>query len=291
VPASVWEDIPLTLTGKLEAQPDEIEFAFTASARALAWRARTRRLSTRRMAAQRRYRARQFRLQTPNCRSSAASGARNSSFTDDFYRDVSGANAGVQLNWSLWDGSQNPRPGDRSQGPSTSAPKSIARTRAGALNSRFAPRYSSFLEAKQVLASQLKVLEQAEEALRLARSRYEAGTGTQLDVLDAQTALTDARTTHVRALREYSVALARLQRAVGWDVAHPQQVGMPNDSPAPGTPHASPAQQPDAPDNPMRLGPAPFTALQLPIPQTCWKVPIPSRASERESQNWRVLGP
>ena len=40
----------------------------------------------------------------------------------------------------------------------------------------------------------------------------------RVDVLDAQTSLTDARATNVRALRGYMVALARLQRAVGWDV-------------------------------------------------------------------------
>jgi len=34
-------------------------------------------------------------------------------------------------------------------------------------------------------------------------------------VLSAQTALTDARTVNVQALRAYSVALARLQRAMG----------------------------------------------------------------------------
>ena len=65
------------------------------------------------------------------------------------------------------------------------------------------------------IVGQEKVVEQAEEALRLARARSEAGTGTQLDVLSAQTALTEARTTQVQALRDYSVARARLERAIG----------------------------------------------------------------------------
>jgi len=75
--------------------------------------------------------------------------------------------------------------------------------------------YSNFIEAREVLDSQKKVVEVAEEALRLARARSEAGTGTQLDVLSAQTALTDARTTQVQALHDYDAARARLQRAVG----------------------------------------------------------------------------
>ena len=75
--------------------------------------------------------------------------------------------------------------------------------------------YSNFIEAEELLRSQEKVLQQAEEALRLARARSEAGSGTQLDVLGAQTSLTEARTTQIQALHNYSVARARLERAVG----------------------------------------------------------------------------
>ena len=75
--------------------------------------------------------------------------------------------------------------------------------------------FSYFTESREVLESQKKVVEQAEEALRLARARTDAGTGTQLDVLSAQTALTEARSTQIQALRDYSVARARLERAVG----------------------------------------------------------------------------
>ena len=56
--------------------------------------------------------------------------------------------------------------------------------------------------------SQKKVQEQAEEALRLAKSRASAGTATQLDVLSAETALTEARTTQIQAQYDYAVAVA-----------------------------------------------------------------------------------
>ncbi len=75
--------------------------------------------------------------------------------------------------------------------------------------------YSNFIEAKEVLESQKKVQEEAEEALRLASARSSAGTGTQLDVLSAQTALTEARTTQIQSLHDYSVARVRLDRAIG----------------------------------------------------------------------------
>jgi outer membrane protein TolC len=65
------------------------------------------------------------------------------------------------------------------------------------------------------MESQKKVVEQGEEALRLASARNEAGSGTQLDVLSAQTALTEARTTQIQSLHDYALARARLERAVG----------------------------------------------------------------------------
>ena len=63
--------------------------------------------------------------------------------------------------------------------------------------------------------AQQRVIEQGEEALRLANARAEAGSGTQLDVLSSQTALTEARNTFSQALRDHTVAWARLERAMG----------------------------------------------------------------------------
>jgi len=84
--------------------------------------------------------------------------------------------------------------------------------------------YSNFREADEVLKSQEKVVEQAQEAVRLATSRYEAGTGTQLDVLNTQTTLTKARTTQIQTLQDYEVARARLERAVG-EIVPEQRTG------------------------------------------------------------------
>ena len=69
-----------------------------------------------------------------------------------------------------------------------------------------------------MLESQKKVIEAGEEAVRLATARNEAGTGTQLDLLGAQTALTEARTTQIQAMHDYAAARARLRRAVGANI-------------------------------------------------------------------------
>ena len=58
-------------------------------------------------------------------------------------------------------------------------------------------------------------IRQGEENLRINRERYQERIGTATDVLDAQTLLTQIRTDHYRALFDYQVASARLQRALG----------------------------------------------------------------------------
>lgn len=57
-------------------------------------------------------------------------------------------------------------------------------------------------------------LEQAKEALRLARLRFQAGVGTQTDVIAAENDLTRADSFLVTAILNYNRAFARLQRAV-----------------------------------------------------------------------------
>ena len=58
----------------------------------------------------------------------------------------------------------------------------------------------------------------ARRSLDLSNIRYTEGAGTQIDVLDAQSALTEAHGQYVDALRDYSVARARLIRATGADL-------------------------------------------------------------------------
>ena len=75
--------------------------------------------------------------------------------------------------------------------------------------------YSSLVEAWELVAASNKVIEQAQEALRLANVRYGAGTATQLDVLTSQVALTEARLNQLQAYYGYNVALAAMRQAIG----------------------------------------------------------------------------
>ncbi|MEI2578988.1 TolC family protein [Scytonema sp. PRP1] len=57
-------------------------------------------------------------------------------------------------------------------------------------------------------------VEQSREALRLARLRFQAGVGTQTEVIDAENALTNSEGQRVQAILNYNRALATLQRNV-----------------------------------------------------------------------------
>ena len=144
----------------------------------------------------------------------AGYGWQSRNFDRDLTHDLNGWNVGAQLNWDIWDAGLT-------QGRVMAARAREARARIDTgdtgrrIELEVRTAHSNFNEAHEVLDSQAKVIEQAEEALRLATVRGDAGTGTQLDVLSAQTALTETRTTYSVALHDYSVARARLARAVG----------------------------------------------------------------------------
>lgn len=82
-------------------------------------------------------------------------------------------------------------------------------------------------EATQTIASQAKAVQEAEEAVRLARERLAVGAGTQLDVLNAQVALTQARTTAFQARFDYNVAIAEFDRVTARDTHYTETFNDP----------------------------------------------------------------
>ncbi|MEY4916304.1 MAG: hypothetical protein RL616_217 [Verrucomicrobiota bacterium] len=132
--------------------------------------------------------------------------------------DIHGWNAGAQLNWNIFDGAAT-------YGKVKSAKAALEKSRTELTDRQrqieigVRTAYSDFLQARETLDSQAKVQESADEALREAKARAEAGTSTQLDVLNAETALTQSRTTQVQAQHDYATARAKFERAVGNDLA------------------------------------------------------------------------
>jgi outer membrane protein TolC len=72
--------------------------------------------------------------------------------------------------------------------------------------------FANLQKDRETIQSQEKTVEQAQEAFRLATARLGAGSGTQLDVLNAQVALTQASSTLLQALFSYNADLAEFDR-------------------------------------------------------------------------------
>ena len=130
---------------------------------------------------------------------------------------LDGWNAGAQVSWDIFDGMLTHGKVVQARALYSKSITAVdEEMRDIELEVRTA--YSDFLEAREVLESQKTVQDEAEEALREANARADAGTGTQLDVLDAENSLTQARSTQVQALHDYDAARARFERAIGADM-------------------------------------------------------------------------
>jgi len=75
--------------------------------------------------------------------------------------------------------------------------------------------YDVFMTAEKTVRSQQDNVELAQRGLDIAQARYEAGLMSNLEVLDAQSALTQAELGYYRALHDYDLAKFALRRARG----------------------------------------------------------------------------
>jgi outer membrane protein TolC len=215
LPREIWEDIPLNLTDTLDAAPYQVDLP-AAIQQALA--RRTELVAARKTAELQRLNVVNAKAgYKPTVQAFAGYNWVNSQFSTDVGEDIRGWNAGGQLSWDIFDGMLT-----RGKVVQARALYEKSRTdvddKGRQIELEVRTAYSDFIEAREVLESQQKVQEQADEALREARARADAGTSTQLDVLDAETSLTQARTTQIQALHDYAVARARLERAIGEDM-------------------------------------------------------------------------
>jgi outer membrane protein TolC len=125
-----------------------------------------------------------------------------------------GWTAGLQAQWDIFDGRAT-------AGRVAQAKSQLMQTKLAvdettlAIDVEVRRAHSSLTEAWELVDASGKVVEQANEALRLANVRYGAGTATQLDVLTSQVALTEARLNQLVAYFNYNIALAAMRKAVG----------------------------------------------------------------------------
>lgn len=123
-----------------------------------------------------------------------------------------GWTAGLQAQWNIFDGRATA--GRVAQSKSlVMQTRLVAEETTLAIDVEVRRAYSSLIEAWELVDASGKVVDQANEALRLANVRYSAGTATQLDVLTSQVELTRARLNQLQAFYSYHVALATMRKA------------------------------------------------------------------------------
>ena len=216
LPREIWENIPLNLTDTFDAAPwnvvlpDAIQQALSRRTELTALRKQVELQQLNIVNAKAGYK--------PAVSVFAGYNWLNNSFSTELNNRLDGWNAGAQMTWNIFDGALTHGKVVQADAQSARA-KTDLEDQSRQIELAVRTAYSDFIEAKETLESQAKVQEQADEALREANARAAAGTGTQLDVLDAETSLTQARTTQVLALHDYVAARARLERAIGADLA------------------------------------------------------------------------
>ena len=133
-------------------------------------------------------------------------------FEDDF--DISDRySVGLNLQWRLFDGGNARAAAEQEEIDAEISETNFADQRN---QIRFAVEQAYFqLESNENnISTATREVELAQESLRLARLRFQAGVGTQTDVIEAQTQLTTARGNLLSSIIDYNQSYADLQRQV-----------------------------------------------------------------------------
>ena len=121
---------------------------------------------------------------------------------------------GVSASWNLFDAGVTGAKVKQADTSLTKAQEQARQTKTGGLL-EVRQNYLSMAEAQKRLDTNAVAVSKAEEDLYIAKEKYNAGVGTNLDVIDAQLALTQAKTNRIQSLYDYNVNAAKLDKAIG----------------------------------------------------------------------------
>jgi outer membrane protein TolC len=138
--------------------------------------------------------------------SASSQGLSNSTAAQDNY------SLGAQLRWSFWDGGAA-RAQTNQQKISKEISENQFTTAKNQIRFEVEQAYNSLGSNKKNIITSTQALKQAEESLKLARLRFQAGVGTQTDVIQAQTELARARGNRITAIINYNRSLSTLRTA------------------------------------------------------------------------------
>lgn len=136
----------------------------------------------------------------------------------DVFKDrldlADGFSVGARMRWNLFDGGAAAARADQEE-----VDKAIAENRfisqRNQIRLAVENAYYNLEASEENIKTASVAVTLAEESLRLARMRFNAGVGTQTDVISAQTELNTARGNYLQAVTDYNRAFAQLKREVG----------------------------------------------------------------------------
>ncbi|MEM8543108.1 MAG: TolC family protein [Cyanobacteria bacterium P01_H01_bin.119] len=120
---------------------------------------------------------------------------------------------GAQVTWRLFDGGAAAAQAAQRDRDIDISEETFSQTR-GNIRFQVEQAFSNLSANRANVRTAEIALEQAQEALELANLRFNAGVGTQLDVITAQSELTEAQSNLVSAVVGYNRALASMERAI-----------------------------------------------------------------------------
>ncbi len=124
-----------------------------------------------------------------------------------------GLTIGAQIQWTLFDGGAA-RAGRNQERVDVAIAETQFANQRNEIRFEVEQAYFNLDANKKNIETAKIAVELALESLRLARLRFQAGVGTQTDVIEAQTELTTARGNLLTSIINYNQGLVALQRAV-----------------------------------------------------------------------------
>ena len=121
---------------------------------------------------------------------------------------------GATLSWNLWDGGQSKANVSAAKANLEKAKEAYVQM-IDTVELQVQEAYLNLKAAEQKIQSTHAAVEAGQEDFRIKTLRYRSGVGTNVDVLDAETALATARNNYVDALYNYNLSIATLEKAMG----------------------------------------------------------------------------
>ncbi|MCI7476830.1 MAG: TolC family protein [Selenomonadales bacterium] len=135
-------------------------------------------------------------------------------FKEDSSNNSSMWNAGISVNWNFWDNNQTRADVEAAKAKVATAEAAAAETKS-TIGLEVQTALLNISAAEKNIGTASKAVEHAVEDYKISQVRYAAGVGTNLEVMNAQDKLTDARNRYYNALYQYNVNKAALDKAMG----------------------------------------------------------------------------